>query len=167
MPSVANPRYEAKAARARATNHADLLNIDGRSAIARRYRDLVLEILGDQGGLENCAQARVQLIRRFAAASVIAEGLEEAYLGGATIDITTHSQLCSSLVRIAHRIGINRRLKNVTPALADYLEAADGQATEAGTDSSSFEKVSVLPEAEHAWDDPDDPAEEEEEEDGE
>jgi hypothetical protein len=70
-------------------------------------------------------------------------------------------------VRIAHRIGINRRLKNVTPALADYLEAADERATEAGTDSSSFEKVSVLPEAEHAWGDPDDPAEEEEEEDGE
>jgi hypothetical protein len=26
-------------------------------------------------------------------------------------------------VRIAHRIGINRRLKNVTPSLSDYLEA--------------------------------------------
>ncbi|HKD75031.1 MAG TPA: hypothetical protein VKB76_06025, partial [Ktedonobacterales bacterium] len=39
------------------------------------------------------------------------------------IDIAEHAQLCSSLVRIAHRIGINRRLKNVTPSLSDYLEA--------------------------------------------
>ena len=34
----------------------------------RRYRDLVLEIVADQGGVEHCASARLQLIRRFAAA---------------------------------------------------------------------------------------------------
>jgi hypothetical protein len=169
MTDTANPRYEAAIARARATNHKDLLEgVDGRSAIARRFRDLVLEIMGDQGGPDNCAQARIQLIRRFAAASVIAEGLEAAYVNGQQIDITTHTQLCSSLVRIAHRIGINRRLRNVTPALADYLEAANAateqnaKSTEANTDATSFETVSVLPETEHAWDDPDDPAEEDE-----
>ena len=41
------------------------------------------------------------------------------------IDIAAHAQLCSSLVRIAQRIGINRRLKNVTPDLRDYLEATN------------------------------------------
>jgi hypothetical protein len=111
--------------RASVTNHADMLpGIDGRSASARRYRDLVIEILADQGGLENCASARLQLIRRFAAASVIAESLEASLVEGKPIDIAEHAQLCSSLVRIAQRIGINRRLKNVTPHLRDYLEAA-------------------------------------------
>ena len=118
------PRYEAKPTRARVTNHNDMLpGVDGRSAGARRYRDLVLEIVADQGGLENCASARLQLIRRFAAASVIAESLEASLVEGKPIDIAEHAQLCSSLVRIAHRIGINRRLKNVTPSLSDYLEA--------------------------------------------
>jgi hypothetical protein len=89
----------------------------------RRYRDLVIEIVADQGGVEICASARLQLIRRFAAASVIAEGLEASLVEGKPIDITEHAQLCSSLVRIAQRIGINQRLKNVTPHLRDYLEA--------------------------------------------
>jgi hypothetical protein len=123
------PRYEAKPTRARVTNHNDLLpGVDGRSAGARRYRDLVLEIVTDQGGVENCASARLQLIRRFAAASVLAERLEADIAEGAQVDIAEHAQLCSSLVRIAQRIGINRRLKNVTPHLRDYLEA---HATEA------------------------------------
>jgi len=123
------PRYEAKPTRSSITNHTNLLpGIDGRSAGARRYRDLVLEILADQGGVEHCASARLQLIRRFAAASVIAESLEASLVEGKPIDIAEHAQLCSSLVRIAQRIGINRRLKNVTPHLRDYLEA---HATEA------------------------------------
>jgi hypothetical protein len=122
------PRYEAKAARARVTNHNDVLpGVDGRSAGARRYRDLVLEIVADQGGAEHCASARLVLIRRFAAAAVLAEGLEAQFVDGNPIDIGEHAQLCSSLVRLAQRIGINRRLKNITPSLQDYLETADDQ----------------------------------------
>jgi len=118
------PRYEDKRTRAHISNHYDLLpGWDGRSAGARRYRDLVLEIVADQGGIENLAQARLQLIRRFAAASVLAESLEASLVDGKTIDIAEHAQLCSSLVRLAQRIGINRRLKNITPDLQDYLEA--------------------------------------------
>ena len=33
-----------------------------------------------------------------------------------------HALLCSTLTRLAQRIGIDRRAKNVTPALRDYLE---------------------------------------------
>jgi hypothetical protein len=36
--------------------------------------------------------------------------------------------LCSTLVRIAQRIGIDRRSKNITPSVRDYLEHV--QATE-------------------------------------
>ena len=121
--STPTPRYDAKPTRARVTNHNELLpGLDGRSAGARRFRDLVLEIIADQGGSENLAAARVQLIRRFAAASVLAESLEAELVDGRPIDIAEHAQLCSSLVRLAQRIGINRRLKNVTPDLQDYLE---------------------------------------------
>src|SRR5262249_11055760 len=75
-----------KPLRARATNHADLLpGVDGRSAGARRYRDLVIEIVADQGGIENCASARLQLVRRFAAASVLAEKLEAEIAAGQQI----------------------------------------------------------------------------------
>jgi hypothetical protein len=33
--------------------------------------------------------------------------------------------LCSTLTRLAQRIGINRRLKNVTPDLHNYLDATN------------------------------------------
>ena len=36
--------------------------------------------------------------------------------------VERHALLCSTLTRLAHRIGIDRRAKNITPALRDYLE---------------------------------------------
>jgi hypothetical protein len=48
--------------------------------------------------------------------------MESRIANGEQIDIGEHAVLCSTLVRIAQRIGINRRLRNVTPHLADYIE---------------------------------------------
>ena len=65
---------------------------------------------------------------RFAAAAVIAEQMESRLANGEQIDIAEHAQLASTLVRIAQRIGINRRAKNITPALPDYLDAVEAEA---------------------------------------
>jgi hypothetical protein len=121
------PRKAAQ--RSRITNGRDLLpDIDGRGAVARRYRDIVSAILVDQGGVDRCSESRKQLIRRFAAAAVIAEMMEARLARGEQIDITEHAQLASTLVRIAQRIGINRRARDITPALPDYLDAAEAEA---------------------------------------
>jgi antitoxin (DNA-binding transcriptional repressor) of toxin-antitoxin stability system len=61
------------------------------------------------------------LIRRFAAAAVLAEQLEARIARGEEITLTDHALLCSSLVRLAQRIGIGRRARDVTPSLSDYL----------------------------------------------
>jgi hypothetical protein len=112
-----------RVSRSRISNGRALLpDIDGRSAMARRFRDIADAILVDQGGLDNCSESRVQLVRRFAAAAVLAERMESRIANGESVDISEHSLLCSTLVRIAQRIGINRRLRNVTPHLADYLD---------------------------------------------
>ena len=64
-------------ARSRVSNGKDLLpGVDGRSLIARRYRDISFAIFADAGGIDQCSEARQQLIRRFAACSVIAEMME-------------------------------------------------------------------------------------------
>jgi hypothetical protein len=39
------------------------------------------------------------------------------------INIERHALLCSTLTRLAQRIGIDRRTRNVTPSLRDYLNA--------------------------------------------
>jgi hypothetical protein len=112
--------------RSRITNGRDLLpDIDGRSAYARRFKDVMAALVSDQGGADRLTEARFQLMRRFAAAAVIAEVMESRLARGVQINITEHAQLSSTLVRIAQRIGINRRFKDITPALPDYLDAAE------------------------------------------
>jgi hypothetical protein len=113
-------------ARSAVSNGRDLLpGVDGRSLVARRYRDIVIAIFIDQGGEAQCSESRKQLIRRFAAAAVIAEQLEAKLANGEQISIAEHAALSSTLVRIAQRIGINRRARDITPALPDYLDAAE------------------------------------------
>jgi len=102
-------------ARSRVSNGRDVLpEVDGRSLVARRYRDIVSAILADQGGSDRCSESRKQLIRRFAAAAVLAEQLEAKLANGATIDLGEHALLCSTLVRVAHRIGLGRVAHDVT-----------------------------------------------------
>ena len=76
------------------------------------------------------AEARLQLIRRFAALAVHAEVVEARLANGEKIDMVEHAQLSSTLVRIASRIGIDRIPKDVTPTLATYLDRSDERATE-------------------------------------
>lgn len=109
--------------RSRITNGRELLpGVDGRSAQARRYQDLVASLVSDAGGNAQMSEARRQLIRRFAALAVCAEGLEAKLANGEEIDLAEHCQISSTLVRLATRLGINRHAKVVAP-LKDYLSA--------------------------------------------
>ena len=128
----AQPDSRKSHARSRVSNGRDVLpNIDGRSLIARRYRDIVTAVVGDQGGIGHCSESRTQLIRRFAAAAVLAEQMESKLANGEEISIQDHALLCSTLVRVAQRIGIDRRARAIVPDLKDYLE---GRATEVATE---------------------------------
>jgi hypothetical protein len=75
------------------------------------------------------------LIRRFAAAALLAEQLETRIANGEEIDVQMHSTLSSTLVRLSNKIGIKRIAKDITPKLADYLsnkQEIDGEAEHAG-----------------------------------
>ena len=103
-------------ARSRVSNGKDILpGVDGRSQISRRYRDISFAIFQDAGGVEQCSEARQQLIRRFPACSAIAEKMESELANGKPINIAEHSQLSSTLTRLATRIGIDRRAHDITP----------------------------------------------------
>ena len=110
-------------AKSRVSNGVDVLpNVDGRGLVARRYRDIAAAIAADQGGVDHISETRLQLIRRFAAAAVLAEAAEARLANGEHINIGEHALLSSTLVRIAQRIGIVRRSRNIVPDLRDYLE---------------------------------------------
>ena len=125
------PKADRKAqARSRVSNGRDVLpDVDGRSLIARRYRDISSAITADQGGVEQCSESRLQLIRRFAACSVLAEQAEAKLANGEEIDVTQHALLCSTLTRLASRLGIDRVARDVTPTLSDYLKQINAQET--------------------------------------
>jgi hypothetical protein len=115
--------------RSRVSNGKDILpNLrDGRSVIARRYRDIASAILSDQGGIDQCSESRTQLARRFAAAACMAEIMESRLANGEEISIQEHALLVSSMVRVARQIGVNRLPKILnasnSPELAAYEQA--------------------------------------------
>ena len=113
--------------RSKVTTGREILpGIDGRSLIARRYRDVLEAICQDQGGKDRLAEARIQLIRRFSAAAVMAEEMEAQLALGKTINVAEHAQLTSAMVRVASRIGINRRAREIVPTLNEYLTTQVG-----------------------------------------
>jgi hypothetical protein len=121
QPGVRKPAF-----RSRVSNGRDVLpGVDGRSLIARRYHDICSAIAVDQGGVELLSEARLQLVRRFAAAAVLAEQMEARLANGETIDIAQHALLASTLVRVGQRIGIDRIPRDVSPSLADVLRERD------------------------------------------
>jgi hypothetical protein len=113
-----------KNGRARATNHRDVLPhiADGRHAQARRFRDLVRSMVGDAGGIENCTEVRLGLIRRLAAATVLSEEIEGKVVNGEMISVADFCQLASTTVRLATRLGVDRVPRDVGLSLADYLQ---------------------------------------------
>ena len=84
-------------------------------------------MIGDAGGVENCTEVRLGLIRRLAAATVLSEEIEGRVVNGEAISVADFCQLASTTVRLATRLGVERLPKNVTPSLADYLSANAGQ----------------------------------------
>jgi hypothetical protein len=91
-----------------------LPGIDGRSLPYQRYRAIVSALAVDAGGVDMVGAVKAQLIRRFAAASVLSEQLEARIANGEEVNVTEFSALSSTLVRLAQRIGIDRVAKEVT-----------------------------------------------------
>ena len=87
-----------------------------------RYREITNAIMHDQGGPDRCSETRQQLIKRFAAAAVLAEQMEAQLARGETIDVKDHALLCSIMVNIARVLGRDQTAQHVSSVLAKYLE---------------------------------------------
>jgi hypothetical protein len=82
----------------------------------------VRSLISDSGGVENCTEVRLGLIRRLAAATVMAEELEGQAINGDPVDIGMFCQLASTTVRLAQRLGVNERVpREINPSLTEYL----------------------------------------------
>jgi hypothetical protein len=112
--------------RSRVTNGSKLLPLsDGRSATARRFRDLYEDIAADLGGVAMLSEGQRQLIRRAAMLSAESERMEAlAARGEAEFDIDLYGMICDRLGRLFGRLGLERVARPVndgSQALSEYF----------------------------------------------
>jgi hypothetical protein len=112
--------------RARITNGRTILpHVDGRSAWARRFRDVLSAYASDQGGEDQLSEARQALIRRIACLQTELEILETkfALAGGADPgDLDLYQRASANLRRLLEAIGLDRVPRDVS-SLGDILSA--------------------------------------------
>ncbi len=122
--SVATTRKKPEA-RSRVSNgNALYLDGDQRTAAARRFRDVLGEIVSDLGGSETLSEAQRQLARRAATLSVQCEALEAQASKSGLLDaetLETYGQLTDRLGRCFQRLGLKRVAKDLTPDLSAYI----------------------------------------------
>jgi hypothetical protein len=117
--------------RSKITNRTSFLpGIDGRSAWIRRAKDLIAEHVADLGGPNNVSAAERSITRRVAVLSVELENLEARFAtaGSASADdLDLYQRTANSLRRLLEAVGLQRRAKDVTPSVADYLDHINRQ----------------------------------------
>jgi hypothetical protein len=109
--------------RSRLTNGATLLGgVNGKSAEARRYRDLYLAFVAEAGGDAVVTEAERALCRQAAALTLRSERLQAAIVRGEAVDDEQIVRITNSAARALSALR-RRRSKPRAPgsSLADYL----------------------------------------------
>lgn len=129
-------RFSLTAFRSAITNGSSILghDIDHRSTPIRRLRELINAHTSDLGGTHNISEAERSLVRRAAMLELQLEMWEQKFAlndGEATsAQLTDYQRAANSLRRILESVGLQRRAKNVTPTLDDYLRDRHQEAAE-------------------------------------
>ena len=113
----------------------------GDTAWARRFRDVLGEIISDLGGSDaGLSEGQKQLARRCATLCIACEKLEGEAAAGRDIDLVVYGTMVDRLGRAFQRLGLRRQARDVTPSLGDLLredqprqtgETAAGEAADA------------------------------------
>ena len=108
--------------RSAATNDPLMLRgVDGRSVVARRYRDVAIALADDLGGQDRLSEPSKILVRQAAAMTVQVEGLQPKIVSGENVDIEQLTRLSNVLGRTLHRLGLKKPRSKPTSPLTDYL----------------------------------------------
>src|SRR5258708_1242078 len=120
--------------RSRITNGSALLQgVDGRSPWVRRCKDVIAAHLSDLGGVDNTSAAERSIIRRASVLTVELERLEARFAlaeQASPEDLDLYQRTAGNLRRLLEAVGIQRRPRNLTPNLKDYLEGHLNEAAE-------------------------------------
>lgn len=96
-------------------------SLDRRTAASRRARELIEAIEADLGGGDHLSQGQRQLVQRAAVLGTFIESCEAKWLGGTAVDLADYLAAINSQRRVLATIGLERRAREVTPSVADYV----------------------------------------------
>lgn len=97
--------------RSAVTNGTKLIaGVDGRSAEARRWRDLAISYADDAGGAAELTEARRALVATAATLTIQSEIIQGALIRGEDVDIEQLTRVANVLGRTLVRLGIKKRV---------------------------------------------------------
>jgi hypothetical protein len=103
--------------------------LDGRTGAAKVFDRLVVDIEADLGGHDQLSTIERALVEAFAGACVTLHHLNTKLALGEEIDLAQHAQAVSAMVRVASRLGLQRRSRTL-PSLREYLAKPQEEAAE-------------------------------------
>jgi hypothetical protein len=109
--------------------------LDGRTNAAKVFDKLVADIEADLAGHDQLTAIERALVEGFAGSYVSLCHLNAQLALGQPVDLSQHSSVVGALCRVASRLGIQRRAKEVGPSsLNRYLETLAEDETAAGAE---------------------------------
>src|SRR5262249_1734051 len=112
--------------------------LDGRTSAAKVFDRMVSAIEADLGGSDQLSTIERALIQPFAGAAVTLHNLTPRLALGEEVNLAQHAQAVSAMVRVASRLGLQRRQKDIGPTLADII--AEDEAEEAARAAETEEE---------------------------
>ncbi len=95
--------------------------LDGRTAAAKRARDLIAALEADLGGADHLSVGQQQLVQRVAVLGALAEDYEARWIAGEQVEVGEYLSAINVQRRVLATLGLERRARDVTPRLADIL----------------------------------------------
>lgn len=116
-----------KQSRSHKANKPQLLTrdrLDGRRNAVQAFDKHAREIQNDLGGYDQLSAIELALVEAFVGASLTMQTLNAKIMLGEDVDLGLHALVAGAMVRIASRLGLQRRTRDVTPSLSDLLKAS-------------------------------------------
>jgi hypothetical protein len=85
--------------------------------------------LSDLGGVDNTSAAERSLIRRAAVLTTELERLEVKFASAGEAsaeELDIYARIAANLRRLLESVGLQRRPRNITPSVSEYLSARNG-----------------------------------------
>jgi hypothetical protein len=100
-----------------------LRGVDGRSIVARRYRDVAIALADDLGGQDRLSEPSKILVRQAAALTVQVESLQTKIVSGEDVNLEQLTRLSNVLGRTLQRLGLRKpRARPASPLAAHFAQ---------------------------------------------